>query len=501
MPTRRRHYQQDTTRFYAGSFEESTPLVAPQGQQQQQYKNPLFGGAVAPTVSGKESFGGSAVEESTILIGDYTQQSNQSNNGQQYNFSNNNSSVIDPDDKYRKANRQWNFRSISTRLQASSGQAIRNFIQQPLSAAAAVVTGNHPAQDNSGYTQLSPYTNTPQIQAVEDVEEEEPIFEKEEIFIMASRDRTGEFNNAIRSLQSRNITRAVNIRDPRKAKEVQSYSEFMMVAKYIGKNIASAYAKLEKLTLLAKKKSLFDDRPQEIQELTYIIKGDLNALNQQIARLQEISKDQRRTSSGKHLQLHSSNMVYALQSKLASMGTDFKQILEVRTENLKQQKARRDQFGQAPIAASTVRSSTAKQGSLLLSEENTAVSIDMATSDTTPLLGAVGGGGTGMQTQQQIALYDDSDSYVQQRAETMQNIESTIVELGGIFQQLAHMVKEQEETVERIDTNIQDAELNIESAHGEILKYFQTVSKNRWLMIKIFAVLIFFFIFFVVFLT
>ncbi|XP_017460965.1 PREDICTED: syntaxin-5-like, partial [Rhagoletis zephyria] len=129
-------------------------------------------------------------------------------------------------------------------------------------------------------------------------------------------------------------------------------------------------------------------------------------------------------------------MVYALQSKLASMGTDFKEILEVRIENLKQQKAR----------------------------------------DTTPLLGAVGG--SGIQTPQQIALYDDSDSYVQQRAETMQNIESTIVELGGIFQQSAHMVKEQEETVERIDTNIQDAELNIEAAHGEILKYFQTDDKN-----------------------
>lgn len=33
----------------------------------------------------------------------------------------------------------------------------------------------------------------------------------------------------------------------------------------------------------------------------------------------------------------------------------------------------------------------------------------------------------------------------------MQNIESTIVELGSIFQQLAHMVKEQEETIQRCD--------------------------------------------------
>lgn len=250
---------------------------------------------------------------------------------------------------------------------------------------------------------------------------------------------------------------------------------------------------------VAKKKTLFDDRPQEIQELTYIIKGDLNALNQQIARLQDISKDQRRTTNGKHLVSHSSNMVLALQSKLASMSTDFKQILEVRTENLKHQKTRRDQFSQGPgpLAAHTVSPSTAKQGSLLLSEENQAVSIDMGGSDTTPLLGPP----ARLQQQQQLAIYDESDTYVQQRAETMQNIESTIVELGGIFQQLAHMVKEQEEIVERIDTNVADAELNIEAAHGEILKYFQSVSKNRWLMIKIFGVLIFFFLFFVVFMS
>lgn len=46
-------------------------------------------------------------------------------------------------------------------------------------------------------------------------------------------------------------------------------------------------------------------------------------------------------------------------------------------------------------------------------------------------------------------VYFSKDAYMQSRAETMQNIESTIVELGGIFQQLAHMVKEQEEMVER----------------------------------------------------
>lgn len=134
------------------------------------------------------------------------------------------------------------------------------------------------------------------------------------------------------------------------------------------------------------------------------------------------------------------------------------------------------------------------QASLLLSEQDQ-VSIDM-NSASTPLLA-----GDQRQQKQQMLLYDESDNYVQQRAETMQNIESTIVELGGIFQQLAHMVKEQDEMVERIDSNVQDAEMNIEAAHGQILKYFQTVTKNRWLMIKIFGVLIFFFIFFVIFMA
>lgn len=133
------------------------------------------------------------------------------------------------------------------------------------------------------------------------------------------------------------------------------------------------------------------------------------------------------------------------------------------------------------------------QGNLLLIEQDQ-VAIDLNASS--PLLP-----NQQQHQSQQMMLYDESDNYVQQRAETMQNIESTIVELGGIFQQLAHMVKEQEEMVERIDSNVQDAELNIEAAHGQILKYFQSVSKNRWLMIKIFGVLIMFFIFFVIFLA
>jgi len=40
--------------------------------------------------------------------------------------------------------------------------------------------------------------------------------------------------------------------------------------------------------LVARRKSLFDDKGDEIQQLTVVIKQDLGTLNKQIAQLQEV---------------------------------------------------------------------------------------------------------------------------------------------------------------------------------------------------------------------
>ncbi|MPC27817.1 Syntaxin-5 [Portunus trituberculatus] len=96
---------------------------------------------------------------------------------------------------------------------------------------------------------------------------------------------------------------------------------------------------------------------------------------------------------------------------------------------------------------------------------------------------------------------EEQDTYLQSRADTMRTIESTIVELGQMFTQLATMVKEQEELVHRIDANVDEAEMNVEAAHHEILKYFKAISSNRMLMIKVFGIMIVFFVIFVVFMA
>jgi syntaxin 5 len=53
------------------------------------------------------------------------------------------------------------------------------------------------------------------------------------------------------------------------------------------------------------------------------------------------------------------------------------------------------------------------------------------------------------QQQQQMLLVDQQDRRIETRSNAMETIESTIAELGGIFQQLATMVAEQRETIQR----------------------------------------------------
>lgn len=53
----------------------------------------------------------------------------------------------------------------------------------------------------------------------------------------------------------------------------------------------------------------------------------------------------------------------------------------------------------------------------------------------------------------------------------------------------------------RIDANVNEAAEHIEGAYAKLLEYSRLVTSNGWLIVKVFAVLIIFFLIFIVFLT
>ncbi|KRZ76773.1 Syntaxin-5, partial [Trichinella papuae] len=302
---------------------------------------------------------------------------------------------------------------------------------------------------------------------------------------MPGRDRSAEFRAIVQSFQLKMMASAQPVQSRQRVVRTE-LQQFSLLSKQIGHDLSETFLKLEKLTILAKRKSLFDDRPGEVDELTQIIKQDIANLNRQIGVLQQMMQ-RNQSSSEQNQSQHSKSIVVTFQSKLATISSDFKSVLQLRTQNMKQQKMRRERFSAAePIPNTLPASASSSRGSMLLNgnvESEYVLEMDEVER---------------RQTQQQLQLINQQDSYLRNRAETMVNIEETIVELGQIFSSLAHMVQEQGEMVQRIDSNVEDAVVQVEAAHIELLKFLRSISRNRWLAIKVFIVLLVFFIFFVV---
>ncbi len=82
-----------------------------------------------------------------------------------------------------------------------------------------------------------------------------------------------------------------------------------------------------------------------------------------------------------------------------------------------------------------------------------------------------------------------------------QSVERQLTEISTMMNQLAELVDEQRQTIIHINTNIDDATEHVEGAIEQLQKYLASLAGNRWLMIKVFAILIIFAIIFTIFIA
>jgi syntaxin 5 len=291
---------------------------------------------------------------------------------------------------------------------------------------------------------------------------------------MTLKDRTSEFTSIAehkrREFQHNKASSALESKRPSK-------SEFAQLAAGIGKGIKDTSDKLANLTKLARNRDLFVDKTQEIQELTFVIKHDIDNLKRDIGVLQEYvdnGKGQKNTVQSKS---NSKIIVESLNSKLKSTVKDFKEALELRNENLKKLQETRKVFTGDGLSKRPELYRPISYASTESVDEGGSVVINMSQ----PLL---------LETMQPANVSLD-------RLNTVVQIEKTIVELGEIFSELGRLVAEQDTLVMRIDNNVGEILHNTTKAEDELRKYLHRISSNRWLIIKIFAILfLFIFIFF-----
>lgn len=329
------------------------------------------------------------------------------------------------------------------------------------------------------------------------------------------RDRTQEFHS-IAEQHKKSFSSALASNGPStssKSEEQRStvaiQSEFNRRASKIGYGIHQTSQKLSKLAQLAKSRSNFDDPTKEIQELTALIKQDITTLNSAVVDLQLLYNSRNETgNSSSDTTSHSTTVVDDLKNRLMSTTKEFKEVLTIRTEKLKATENRKHKYTskdsanpfvrQRPLAARSAASTSNAPPPPWANGSSSSSQLfprNQMDGESQPLLQQQQN-----YQQQQQQLGPLQDTYMQSRSEALQNVESTIHELGSIFNQLATLVSQQGELAIRIDENMDDTLANVEGAQGALLKYLNSISSNRWLMIKIFFVLIFFlmvFLFFV----
>lgn len=330
------------------------------------------------------------------------------------------------------------------------------------------------------------------------------------------RDRTSEFRSLSETLKKTagGGASAPSIQHenaPSTSHESYSRSEFNRNASRIGLGIHETSQKIARLAQLARKSSMFNDHAVEIQELTALIKNEITALNSALSDLQTIQNmDVAEGNSSQDRVVHSNAVCDDLKSKLMGATKHLQDVLTARTENIKAHENRKQIFSK-----NASRENPFQQQPKPATEpppwSNSLNASDLQQASALPS----NGGPVGNQLRRRLAVDNTPspqmemsmvqqevprhDNYAQSRATALHNVESTITELGGIFTHLATMVAHQGELAIRIDDNMDESLANVEGAHSSLLRHLNKISSNRWLLIKIFAILILFLMIFIFF--
>ncbi|KAF6009733.1 hypothetical protein HII12_003279 [Brettanomyces bruxellensis] len=343
-------------------------------------------------------------------------------------------------------------------------------------------------------------------------------------------DRTLEFKQCVNTFERQNAKSRKSYSDQTKRQPRSSAinrNQFTKDASKIAKDIARVTESLSKLAQLAKRKQLFNERASDIIELTYVIKQDIFGIEKSLKVLQQ-KANAKGGSSDKQLDLYNKNVVQLLNTKTKNISEAFRDVLQVRQKSELAQRSRQEQLlatakpgngSTAPDASGKHQEDRLQNANsipyALRSKANGQNASAMSKSSENPFMAPLSGAdGTAdpaisditnigdnsdvlalpNQSQQMLLMHEQDNRYLQERNSAVETIESTINEVGGLFQQLATMVQEQGEVIQRIDDNVEDVSLNIGGAHRELLKYYNSISSNRWLMLKIFGILIIFFL-------
>jgi len=226
---------------------------------------------------------------------------------------------------------------------------------------------------------------------------------------------------------------------------------------------------IKQITNMSKKSSVFNDRHLKFSNASGNIKKTLMDIEKEIKNLQ--TKEINSNPYTKCEKLIANNCVEILNTKAGDLTIKFQKFLKNQGELIKKVEQRKNK-----ISISNNINKKNYYNEFINSSNNT------ADNEEDVLLNMAG----------KIQINKENKSeYYQQRLNEVQSIEKTMGDIGQMVNRLSNMTYQHSMLIENIGRNTDIAYDNVEAGEKEIKGILENVKGNRALLIKIFLIIIF----------
>ena len=236
---------------------------------------------------------------------------------------------------------------------------------------------------------------------------------------------------------------------------------------------------INQLSSLTKKSSSFNNSHIKISNAAMNIKKSLIDIENDISQIK--SKELNNPQINKFSKILLQNSIDILNSRISDLSMKFKKLLELQAGKIKQIENRKIIL--TPSSKRNINNS--------FNEYTTDLSNENYNEDDVLLE---------VKQNEQIMEHKESQ-YYQNRLKDVQIIEKTMSEISGMMNRLSQTINEHAYIIDNIRQNTDIALEHVEKGEKEVKQILESVKNNRWLLIRIFMILICVSVFYIIFMA
>ena len=238
---------------------------------------------------------------------------------------------------------------------------------------------------------------------------------------------------------------------------------------------------INQLSIISKKSSSFNNRSNKVSNAMMDIQKTFQDIETEITDIK--SKELTNNKINRFYKLLLQNSLDILSNKISNISIKFKKLLELQAKKIREIQQRTDILNPSQKIKINKNNSFNEYAADFSSNNYDEDDVLLEVKD------------------QQQTFEQNNSQYYQNRLKDVQLIEKTMKEISEMMNRLSQMTYEQSFLIENISRNTDIALDHVEKGEKEVKKILENVKNNRWLLIRIFMIIICVSVFYIIFMA